>query len=235
MGETCVVIPARGGSKRIKGKNLIDFDGKPMLQWTIEAAQAAGMEHIWVSSEDDLILTKAHECGAQTFLRTKCADDYSTVTDATLHTLAGLEKFHEMFPARVPEFDTVIQLLPNCPLRTGKDIRVAMDQFRTVTCEFQLSAFEFGFMNPWWAMFQDGTPLHPKEIKMRSQDLRPLYCPTGAIWIADIEALKRAKTFYGKGYNLFIMPWQRSVDIDTLDDLAFALAIKQMGSDPDAV
>ena len=79
------IIPARGGSKRLPGKNVIDFMGKPMIAWSIDAASASGLfDHILVSTDSEQIATIARDCGAEVpFLRTAHSDDHSPVSVAT--------------------------------------------------------------------------------------------------------------------------------------------------------
>ncbi len=73
------------------------------------------------------------------------------------------------------------------------------------------------------------TPVFPEAWKKRSQDMEKLYCPTGAVWIAEAEELKRQKTFYGKEYTVFPLNCQNAIDIDDIDDFKMAEAIKRHG------
>ena len=216
------IIPARGGSKRIKGKNIIDFYGRPMIAWSIQAAQKSGLfKRILVSTDDSLIAEVAIKYGVEVpFLRTKCTDDYSTVSQATIFALQQAEDFWD------EKYEFVVQLMANCPLRTEEDILAAWNYFRQYNLNFQISCFRYGWMNPWWAvrLNDDFVPskLFPDTGEKRSQDLDVLYCPTGAIWIANCKKLCESGTFYGLGYRMFPMDWKRAVDIDNYDDLEFA-------------
>ena len=84
-------------------------------------------------------------------------------------------------------------------------------------------------MNPWWAarLAADRKPirLFPEAALTRSQDLSTLYCPTGAIWIAQADALKAERSFYGSGHVFEPMPWTSSIDIDDSEDLEMAKAV----------
>lgn len=119
-----------------------------------------------------------------------------------------------------------MQLMPNCPCRTAQDIRIAYKQFANSRTDFQISVFPFGWMNPWWAMRLNDRHqpelLFPDAYQKRSQDLSKLYCPTGALWIAKAKALKKEKTFYGKGYSVFVMDWRHALDIDDQEDFQMA-------------
>lgn len=227
MGSIAI-IPARGGSKRIPKKNIMDFFGKPMIAWTIEAALKSNQfEKVLVSTDDEEIAAIAKKYGAEVpFLRLKAADDYSQVSEATLSCLQQAENYWDV------KFDTVVQLMANCPIRDEKDIVTALDEFNSHDAAFQISTFKFGWMNPWWASKLDAkncpVSLFPKAFECRSQDLEDLYCPTGAIWVAGTEEFKRAKSFYGEGHVFSSMPWTAAVDIDDYDDLKMAKAIFMM-------
>lgn len=219
------IIPARGGSKRIPHKNIIDFYGKPMIAWTIEAALKSNIfKKVIVSTEDEQIASIANDYGAEVpFLRDKYFDDFSPVSTVTIYTLDKL-----MINTK-ENFTTVVQLMPNCPLRNHTHIIESYDNFLRSGENFQLSCFNFGWMNPWWAIKLDinfrPTPLFPEMLTKRSQDLDTVYCPSGAIWIAKIDPLKKSGTFYGDPHIFFPIDWKAAVDIDTPDDLEFAKAV----------
>jgi len=221
------VIPARGGSKRIPNKNIIDFVGKPMIAWTIEAAKKAKqVSRVIVSTDDNQIAEVALKYGAEVpFLRDKNADDYSPVSLATFRTLEQLYEIESHHP------DIVVQLMANCPLRDCEDINNAVNNFITYNLDYQISAFNYGWMNPWWAHQIDSNgkaiPLFNDELrKKRSQDLPELFCPTGAIWIAKVSKLLVSKTFYGLNYCFFPMHWIHALDIDNYEDLGMANLLK---------
>ena len=228
VNKLIAVIPARGGSKRIKGKNIIDFNGVPMISKTIEAAQKTEIfDRIIVSTDDSSIAAVAEKYGVKVpFLRSDKSDDFSSVSEATIHAVYQAEEFWG------EEYTYVIQLMANCPLRNESDIKCAWNNFIKNDIEFQISCFKYGWMNPWWAMKlkEDGTPepLYQEALKKRSQDLEDLYCPTGAIWIARVDALKKAGTFYGPNYKMFPIGMRSSIDIDDMGDLQLARAMDKI-------
>ena len=220
--KTIAIIPARGGSRRLPHKNIMPFEGKPLIAWTIEAARESGLlDRILVSTDNPEIAAVAREYGVEVpFLRDSCADDHSPVSEATLRALDQTEQ-------QLGEtYDIVVQLMANCPLRGADDIRRAHNNFVEQDASFQISCFKFGWMNPWWAVRLDEQsrpePLFPDARQQRSQDLDPLYCPTGAIWIARVESLRHAGTFYGPSHIFFPMDWRSAMDIDDMDDFNMA-------------
>lgn len=226
--KTICIIPARGGSKRIPLKNIIDFEGKALINWTIDAALDYGkFDRIVVSTDDPRIAKVSEAAGMEVpFLRDAAADDLSEVS---LATIAAVRQAADYWSEN---YEYVVQLLPTCPLRSGKEIKDALNNFHAGNSDFQISCFEYGWMNPWWAVKLDSQqrpePVFPKNIKARSQDLPALYCPTGAIWIAKAGPLFKSKSFYGEGHTFFPINWRSAVDIDTQEDLHFAKALYRL-------
>jgi CMP-N-acetylneuraminic acid synthetase len=224
MKNNVCIIPARGGSKRIPKKNIMDFCGKAMIGWTIEAALKSDLfDRVIVSTDAQDIADISKAYGADVpFLREDKQDDISPVSEATVSALKQLKSQLGL------EYETVVQLMANCPLRDEKDIRTAMDNFAKRDLDFQLSSFKFGWMNPWWSVkiSDTGKPisLFPEAKLTRSQDLPKLYCPTGAIWIAKVNKLLASNSFYGEGYEFFEMDWISALDIDDYDDVQMAEA-----------
>jgi N-acylneuraminate cytidylyltransferase len=225
VNKVLAVIPARGGSKRIPKKNILEFQGKPMIAWTIEAAQKSNIfTDIVVSTDDREIAAIAEEYGASVpFFRDKYADDHTPISMVTVDALEKLGN----------DYDIVVQLMANCPLRDAEDIRNAFHTFQTQKFNFQISCFQYGFMNPWWAyaLKKDykPEPLFEANIReKRSQDQEDLYCPTGAIWIARVPRLLDSKTFYGEGFRMVPMDWKKALDIDNQEDLELTKAVFQL-------
>ena len=227
MRKICI-IPARGGSKRIPHKNIIDFCGKPLIWWTIEAALQSGIfDSIYVSTDDGLIADACSKFPIEILLRNGYSDDQTTVQQATINTIK------QIVVDRRQKFDMVIQLMATCPLRTATDVKLAYENFIAIGSKFQLSFAEFEDIPYWAVMMVNGKPkpLFKKQIKMRSQDLPKLYYPTGAIWIADIPELIRQGTFYGKGYDMYEISAENGMDIDTFKDLEKARLIMEGRND----
>ncbi len=214
------IIPARGGSKRIKDKNIVNFDGKPILKKTLDVAKKCKyIDKIVVSSESKRILTYANKEGIDTpFLRPRAYGDKASIHEATL---VALEQSEKLFG----KFDVVVQLMPNCPFRKLKTLKLCIENFFQKKKNSQISFFEYGFSNPRWAhkiINQKIIPLNKQNLFKRSQDMQKLYCPTGSIWISKIKTLRKYKTFYSPFYGYFLMNFEESIDIDTSEDLKIA-------------
>jgi len=220
------VIPARGGSKRIPKKNIIDFMGKPMISWSIEAALNSGLfDTVLVSTDCEEIAAIAVKYGADVpFLRSEHADDHSTVSEATQSALHQLKKYNGR------DYDTVVQLMANCPLRSSDTIITQVKSYEKKDSKVSLlSGFNYGMFNPWWAHCKNQKGEFEKIINtydntMRSQDLPELICPSGATWVSDVKKLHETGTFYSQGYHLHKISWLDAVDIDDMDDLQLAKA-----------
>ena len=218
------IILARGGSRRLPRKNILDFHGKPLIAWTIEAAlQSNQFDRVLVSTDDQEIAGIARSFGAEApFLRNTAADDMTPSSEATLAALSQAEQYWD------ERFDVVSQLMANCPLRNANDIIASVQNFLIKDLEAQISSFRYGWMNPWWAakLDQQGAPeyLFPEARVARSQDLPNLYCPSGALWIARAFAIKSSRTFYIPGHVFHALSWISAMDIDDAEDFEMAKA-----------
>jgi pseudaminic acid cytidylyltransferase len=219
------IIPARGGSKRIPGKNIRPLAGKPIILYTIAAAIDSGLfEYVVVSTDSPVIAEIAQRHGAAIpFLRdNNLADDFTPVSAVTADALLRIDPAGD-------KYDVVAQLMPNCPLRTANDVRESYKQFTESGAESQMSVVSYGWQNPWWAMRRNEAyavePIFKEQMVARSQDQPQLFCPTGAIWWARAATLRTAKTFHVEGRTGWEIPWRRGVDIDSFEDWELAEAL----------
>jgi CMP-N-acetylneuraminic acid synthetase len=219
------VIPARGGSKRVPGKNIRELCGRPAIAYSIEAAVESGLfARVIVSTDSELIAEIANRYGAEVpFLRAPAlAGDHVPVSAATVDALTRLDPHRDTFTS-------VAQLMPNCPLRDAEDVRNSFRQFLLSGARSQLSVSRYGWQPPWWAMRRTPglalVPLFPQEIVRRSQDLPSLYCPTGAIWWARADVLNEAGTYHIDGRTGWEIEPTHGLDIDTEEDWRLAEAL----------
>jgi len=220
--KSIAIILARGGSKRLANKNILNFDQKPLVVWSIEAAIKSGLfDKVIVSTDDEKIQKISKKYKAEVpFLRQKALDDFSTSSIASYYALSQAEKYW------CEKYDTVVQLMANCPLRTAEDIKNSFLNFKKNKFRSQISCFRYGWMNPWWAtkINKNGKPsrIFPKFKNKRSQDLTKLYCPSGAIWIAKRKYFLKYKNFYMPGYRFNEIDWISAIDIDDKQDFEMA-------------
>jgi len=207
------VIPARGGSKGLPGKNILPVQGRPLLAWTADAALAAcALDRVVVSSDADAILAAARACGVETLRRpAELATDTATTLDVIVHALDAC-----------PGHDIVVVLQPTSPLRTAADIDGALERFAATGAPSCVSVCE-AEQSPYW-MYRlgagqallpvvDGTPQ-----ATRRQDLPTVYVLNGAVYVADTAWLRTTRAFVAAGTVAHVMPVERSLDIDTAQD-----------------
>ena len=215
------LIPARGGSKRLPRKNIVDFRGRPIIAYTIEAARECGLfAHMVVSTEDDEIADVARRFGAEVHDRPpKLASDTSGVVDVCLDVLARNEETGNAY-------DVMCCLYPTAPLRTADDITATVRLVRPGECDFAMAVTNFTHSPHQALRVVDGDCLErmwPDLIERRAEQIGELVVGNGSTYAVAVQAFRRHRTFYGPGLRGYIMPRERSVDIDTAADLDFAL------------
>lgn len=214
------LIPARGGSKGLPGKNIRPLAGKPLLAWTIEAARGSRyLDRIVLSSDDEAILACGRQWGAETpFVRPRhlAADDAPGMA-VVLHALEQL-----------PGYDWVVLLQPTSPLRLAQDIDAAIERLHDCGAPACVSVTAVD-KSPYWMYFLSGEhclqPVLPlSERAVNRQCLPDIYVLNGAVYVAEIAGLQASGSFLGGGAVAYVMPASRSVDIDTERDFALAEA-----------
>ncbi len=225
------IIPARGGSKGVAKKNIRLLAGRPLIHYTIHAAQHSKyINNIIVSTDDEEITEVASTEGVTVLKRPpELSGDESPTIDAVHHVIKKC-KIEGLNP------DIVILLQPTSPFRTSHDIDAALELFLKNGCDSVISVVET-MHPPYWNMIIDGLFLCPlfdqESLRMRRQDLPKTYLPNGAIYIASAETLIQTSSFYTIKTKPYIMPPERSFDIDSEFDLLFAEAVMNRGDDRD--
>ena len=215
------IIPARGGSKRLPGKNLRSFFGHPMMAYGVTAAVNSGLfQKIFVSSDDREIGRVAEWYGAEFIARPpELATDTAKSIDAVTHVLRTVAE-RGTLPA------CICQILPNCPLVTSADVIEHWNSFRGGDRSFQISVVDYRCVYPEWALAADkdgrGQWLWGSQFLTRSQDLSRAVCPAGAVWWARSAELLAQNTFYGSPFHMKEIDSNRGVDIDDDADLDLA-------------
>ncbi len=214
------LIPARGGSKRVPRKNIIDFDGRPMIASTIESALETGLFNaVLVSTEDAEIAAIAQQYGAEIQNRPPAlATDQARVLDVCLDLLTS-----EVDQGRPVDLLTV--LYATAPLRNSHDIASVTQMVEPNGCHYAMAVTEYS-LPPHQAMKQDAngllTPMWPELVNQRADQIGELLADNGSTYAVWAQAFLKDKTFYGAGLKGHVMPRSRSTDIDTFDDLELA-------------
>ena len=216
------LIPARGGSKGVPGKNIKLLAGKPLIAWTIKQAKSSKyIDEVIVSTDDEEIRDISRKCGAEVpFLRPKeLAQDNSKIVDVILHLV-------EWFDTNNEKFDMIAMLQPTSPLRSPRDINTAVELLFTKNAQAIISMCEVEH-NPLWVNTLPGNRclkdfLKEEAVNKNRQELRTFYWPNGAIYLFYCDYIRRQRSFWGNETYAYIMPRERSIDIDDEIDFEFA-------------
>jgi len=210
------IIPARGGSKRIPKKNIKPFAGKPIICYSIAAAQASGLiDSVLVSTDNSEIANVAREAGAEIpFLRPiELSDDLAGTDDVLLHTLNWLESH-----GRLPEY--ICCIYATAPFLRADDIRGGWASLSVNDCSCAFSVTTF----PYCIFRALNTDLYgrikmiwPDNLHKRSQDLPEAFHDAGMFYWANVCKYRQAKTLYYDALPIMIPRW-RAQDIDTQED-----------------
>ena len=216
--KVLAIIPARGGSKRLPRKNILDLNGKPLIAYSIEAGlNSKYIDNVVVSSDDDEILNISKEFGADTIKRPdELATDTATSFDAIKHTIENSNKY-----------DYIILLQPTSPLRDNKHIDEAIELLESKSADAVVSVCKMDH-SPLWSNSLDDTLsmngfLRDEVLNKRSQDLETYYRLNGAIYICKTDKLLEAKSFFLKE-NIFAYKMDRKSSIDIDEEIDFKVA-----------
>ena len=218
--KICSIITARGGSKGVPKKNIKPLNGKPVIAYSIEESLKSNLiKETYVTTENEEISEVSVKYGAKVIDRPKeLAQDNSTSVDVVLHSLNYLED-NDDFP------DFFVLLQPTSPLRTKEDIEKAIKLFIENECNALISVSQLDHSSMMSFEIQNNflTPnCDEKFLNKRRQELPSFYCPNGAIYITTPTSLRKNKTFIPTKTIPYIMPKERSVDLDTELDFKFA-------------
>ncbi|MCH3693589.1 pseudaminic acid cytidylyltransferase [Campylobacter lari] len=225
MKNLCI-IPARGGSKRIPRKNIIDFLGKPLIAYSIESALNSDIfDDVIISSDDDEIIKVALKYGAKVpFVRKKeLSDDYTSSTTVIQDAIINLEE-------QGISFENVCCLYATAPLIDKFILRQAFKQFSQDECKFLFSACEFDYpiQRSFYLDEQNKVYMfNESNYNKRSQDLTKAYHDGGAFYFGKKEAWLEESFMFKSHSKAFLLPRNKICDIDTFEDLEFAKTLYQ--------
>ncbi|WP_310557739.1 acylneuraminate cytidylyltransferase family protein [Flavobacterium sp.] len=214
------IIPARGGSKGVPGKNIKFLNGKPLLGYTAEIAlQSKYLTEVIVSTEDEQISTVAKSLGIQVpFIRPmELAQDNTPTIDVIIHVLNWYE-------SRNVFFDAVCLLQVTSPFRTVAFLNDAIEKFTSSACDSLVSVQKVPHeYNPHWAFEVDEVgnlkiATGETEIITRRQELPLAYHRDGSVYITKTEVLLKERSLYGKSITYIESDSDFYVNIDTMED-----------------
>lgn len=217
--KALALVPARGGSKRLPRKTLTLLSGKPLLAWTVATAFEAGIfDDVWVSSEDDEILSVASALGARTLRRPSAlADDRATVVQVAQAALQDVARQGRSYSA-------LYVLLPTSPLRRKETIRKAWQTFDKSGAEALMSVVRVEHPPQWALREMEGwiEPLYPKEFELNRQSLIPAFRHDGGHFIVQAAKFMECTSIGNLRTLAFPVAEEEAVDVNTSMDLAWA-------------
>lgn len=216
------IVPARAGSKGIPGKNLEELGGKPMVQWTLEAAvEANRLDDFVVTTDDPGVLEVAEGLGAGRLLRrpSRLAGDRVGLEPVLEHALDWYVQESGQEP------DHLVLLQPTTPFRTAGDIDAALGSYEDSDAESLVSASE-AFQHPeeCFTVDPDTGELRfvMEDDSDRRQDYPDVYFLDGGIYATSVARFRRVGTAYDEGSAVHLVPRSHSLDVDEPFDLALA-------------
>jgi CMP-N,N'-diacetyllegionaminic acid synthase len=220
--RTLAVVAARGGSKGIPNKNLLELCGKPLVAWTVEQAKAArGIDLVAVSSDSSEIIAAAERHGAVGVRRpAEISGDTASSESAWRHALDTLDPTHG-------PFDRVVALQATSPIREPKDIEVALARYDRDGLDSLLSACEIeDFFN--WRIAENGRPEainYDYSARRRRQEIEPRYIENGSFYIFSSALIRQLNNRLGGQIGLHVMERHKMFQIDRIEDFTLCSVI----------
>ena len=219
------IIPARGGSKGVTNKNIRMLAGKPLIAYTLEASQKSSvLTHTIVSTDSEEIATIAKNHGGKVpFMRpAELATDMAASLPVIQHAVKEMEALLNC------KFDAVVMLQPTCPLRASADIDQAVNKLFESKADSVISVTDVGGHHPLRMKRIVAGDHLVNYIEQGAEDMRPrqvlppTYIRNGALYVAKRDVIMEKNTFVGEDCRAYIMPGDRSVNIDVFEDLLVA-------------
>lgn len=212
--KVLAIIPARGGSKGVPRKNVRLLAGKPLIAWTIEEAKKSKyIDRLILTTEDDEIIETAKTYGCEVpFIRPiELAQDSTPGIEPILHALK-----------QIKGYDYIVVLQPTSPFRLAEDIDSCIERLVETKSSACVSVTKPDSSPYWMYTINEAGKMQPlikqEELTARRQDLSIVYALNGAVYVAEVDWLKSNQSLLTEDTTAFVMPTERSFDIDTEKD-----------------
>ncbi len=214
------LIPARGGSKGIPGKNIRLVNGEPLIAYTIRSAQQSRLlTDLVVSTDSTAIAELAARYRVEVLMRpAELAQDDTPAAPVAIHAL-------DVLKSRGREYESLVLLQPTCPLRSAKDIDDALTLLMGSDHDAVVSVYQVSDHHPARMYSLEGNRLIPYDKageQLNRQDLPAVYHRNGVVYAIREQALRRERTFNPRNKAAYVMPRERSVNVDEEVDLLIA-------------
>lgn len=220
--KVLAIIPARGGSKGVPHKNIIPICGKPLIGYTIkpalEALKLRVIDKLIVSTDDEEIANVSKTLGAEVpFMRPDyLSSDTAKSVDVMIHAV-------DFYKEQGFDYDTVLLLQPTAPLRSVEDIVESLRLFEKQGTTSLISCYKEEYISDAVTYYKEGNlaiALNPNHNKgIRRQEEKEKFVRNGAIYITTVKQMKNNHRVFDDVPAMYVMPKERSVNIDTIDDV----------------
>ena len=225
------IIPARKGSKRLKNKNELILDGKPLFLWTLELAIKSNLfNDIYVSTDSKKIfeISKKKNCLCPGLRKARLAKDNVTLIEVTKDIIQEYEEKNKK------KINAVVLLQPTSPFRSIETIKKGINLFFQNKKRESIIAVSYVKSNPKWCFKMKGNIMRPylkqHGYNLQSQKLKKVIAPNGSLFISSPDCLKLRNSFFSKNPKFIFNKYRyEELDIDDQNDLNYAKAISKYG------
>lgn len=223
MMRSIAIIPARSGSKGLPDKNILPLKGKPLMYYSIQVALNSGcFDTVMVSTDSEKYASIAGDCGAEVPFLRSC-----TLSGDTANSWDAVREVLKRYSEAGKVFDYIVLMQPTSPLRTVHDVKGIFALFSGKDVKNAVTVTEVDHPVQWcFSMPEDHSMRELASSpyrSMRRQELKTHYRENGAIYMVDAKKIMdREYNFYADGCFGYVMPRERSIDIDTRIDLVIA-------------
>jgi len=219
--KVLVIIPARGGSKRIPKKNIKEFCGKPLIGWPLSVLKNGNIaDEIIVSTDSEEIAKVAQELGATVpFMRpSELADDFTGTAAVVKHAV-------EWYLENIGSIQYVLTVYPAAVFLSQKDLENAFNMLQSSNCQTVFSGAEYSYPIQRALCLDEQQRVsmyQPEYYSFRSQDLVKTYHDAGQFYFSKLSAIQNNISGFSNASRMLVLPRYRVVDIDTFEDFEVA-------------